>query len=288
VLLANGKTVPISSLKVGDKVKAVNTRTGKAQVKDVQAVLVHYDTDLYDLMVKTARGTEVIDTTSNHLFWDPARHQWVKAASLKHGEHLLTANGTPATADGGHTPADRDGWMWDLTIQQDHDFYVLPGVGGSSSGADIGILVRNCGLNDPSSEISQVSMRARMENGISRFRNVAAYRIGEGENARYLAAASDAKSGLHSEEILNNFIDSTDGLSRDDVTGIYSERMPCTSHTCMDSMSTFKNAQSDISYSLSPDLDSQAMRQNASKIGSAMGEYQGPAAGLPRAEWITP
>ncbi len=71
----------------------------------MQAVLVHYDTDLYDLMVKTARGTEVINTTSNHLFWDPARHQWVKAASLKRGEHLLTANGTPAVANGGHTPA---------------------------------------------------------------------------------------------------------------------------------------------------------------------------------------
>ena len=72
VLLASGKTVPISRLKVGDKVKAVDTKTGKAQVKTVQAVLVHYDTDLYDLTVKTARGTEAIDTTSNHLFWDPA------------------------------------------------------------------------------------------------------------------------------------------------------------------------------------------------------------------------
>jgi RHS repeat-associated protein len=126
VLLASGKTVPISGLKVGDKVKAVNTKTGKAQVKTVQAVMVHYDTDLYDLMVKTARGTRVIDTTSNHLFWDPAERKWVKAASLKHGEHLRTANGTPATADGGHVPASHDGWMWDLTIQDDHDFYVLP------------------------------------------------------------------------------------------------------------------------------------------------------------------
>ena len=73
VLLASGKTIPISQLKVGGKVKAVDTKTGKGQVKTVQAVLVHYDTDLYDLTVKTARGTEAIDTTTNHLFWDPAR-----------------------------------------------------------------------------------------------------------------------------------------------------------------------------------------------------------------------
>jgi hypothetical protein len=37
------------------------------------------------------------------------------------GERLLTANGTPAVADGGHAPDSRDGWMWDLTVQDDHD-----------------------------------------------------------------------------------------------------------------------------------------------------------------------
>jgi hypothetical protein len=33
--------------------------------------LVHHDTDLFDLTVKTNGGTEVIHTTANHLFWDP-------------------------------------------------------------------------------------------------------------------------------------------------------------------------------------------------------------------------
>jgi RHS repeat-associated protein len=63
VLLANGKSVAISGLKVGDKVKAVDTKTGKTQVKTVEAVLVHHDTDLYDLTVKSGGKTEVIDTT---------------------------------------------------------------------------------------------------------------------------------------------------------------------------------------------------------------------------------
>jgi hypothetical protein len=44
----------------------------------------------------------------------------------EHGEHLRTANDTPAVPDGGTTPKVRDGWMWDLTIQDDHDFYVPP------------------------------------------------------------------------------------------------------------------------------------------------------------------
>jgi hypothetical protein len=43
------------------------------------------------------------------------------------GEHLLTADGTVAVADGGTTPKVHDGWMWDLTVpgNGDHDFYVL-------------------------------------------------------------------------------------------------------------------------------------------------------------------
>ena len=71
--------------------------------------------------------------TCDQVFWDPARHRWVKGAQFARGERLLTANGTPATADGGHAPATRDGWMWDLAIQQDHDFYVLPTSGSNAA-----------------------------------------------------------------------------------------------------------------------------------------------------------
>ena len=55
VLLASGKAVPISQLKAGDKVLAADTKTGKDQPETVTAVLVHHDTDLYDLTVKTSR-----------------------------------------------------------------------------------------------------------------------------------------------------------------------------------------------------------------------------------------
>jgi hypothetical protein len=60
------------------------------------------------------------------------------AAKLKKGDHLNTANGTVATADGGTTPKDHDGWMWDLTVPgiNDHDFYVAV--------AATAVLVHNC------------------------------------------------------------------------------------------------------------------------------------------------
>ena len=137
VLLASGKAIPISSLKPGDVVLATNTRTGKTSPEKVTAVEVNHDTNLFDLKVKTARGVEVIHTTSNHLFWDPSRNKWVPAAKLRKGEALKAADGSLATADGGTIPAGHDGWMWDLTIpgNSDHDFYV--------QASSIDILVHN-------------------------------------------------------------------------------------------------------------------------------------------------
>ncbi len=126
VLLPGGKTAPISSLKPGDKVVATDTKTGKNQIETVTAVEVHHDTNLYDLTVKTSHGTAVIRTTASHLFWDPAKHAWVKAAALRKGEPLRTPGGATAYADGGSTPKIHDGLMWDLTVpgNNDHDFYV--------------------------------------------------------------------------------------------------------------------------------------------------------------------
>jgi RHS repeat-associated protein len=127
VLLASGKAVPISSLKPGDKVLAADTKTGKDQPETVTAVLLHHDTDLYDLTIRTGGRTEVIHTTSSHLFWDPSPdHGWIPANQLKPGMHLKTPDGQPAVVAGGSVPAVRDGWMWDLTVpgNNDHDFYV--------------------------------------------------------------------------------------------------------------------------------------------------------------------
>jgi hypothetical protein len=125
------KTVPISQLKVGDKVLAADTKTGKDQPETVTAVLVHHDTDLYNLTVKTATGTELIHTTSNHLFGGPGPLSALLGSYEQtiENEHPLTANGSPATVVGGSVPAVHDGWIWDLTVpgNNDHDFYAMAG-----------------------------------------------------------------------------------------------------------------------------------------------------------------
>ena len=127
VITASGQPVPISKLKPGQKIKAANTASGKNETEQVQAVLLNHDTDLYDLTVETSSGPEVIHATSSHPIWDDSTHSWVKAAELQVGDHLHTSSGQSATVIGGSAPKNAVGWMWDLTISNDHDFYVVAG-----------------------------------------------------------------------------------------------------------------------------------------------------------------
>jgi len=140
VLTASGKAVPITSLKIGDQVATANTADGKKTSERVDAVLVHHDTDLYNLTIDTAHGKQIIHTTANHLIWDLTTHTWVAAAKLHHGDHLLTADATTATADTGTTPQNPQGWMWDLTVHTLHAFYVVAG--------DTPVLVHNSSCSD--------------------------------------------------------------------------------------------------------------------------------------------
>ena len=138
VVTASGAKVPISKLKPGEKIKAANTATGKTETEQVQAVLLNHDTDLYDLTVATSNGRAVIHVTFNHPIWDDSTHGWVKAGELHAGDRLHTDTGLPAVVVGGSSPKDTVGWMWDLTISNDHDFYVV-----TSSGT--AVLVHNSG-----------------------------------------------------------------------------------------------------------------------------------------------
>ncbi len=153
VLLASGAAVPISQLVPDDKVLATNVKTGKTQAEPVTAVLVHHDTDLDDLRVITAHGTAVIQTTSSHLFWDPASSKWMKAGALRYGTHLPSPRGASVTALSGSVPADATAWMWDLTITADHDFYIDTIIGS--------VLVHNCDINNPQSKARQGQRRSK-------------------------------------------------------------------------------------------------------------------------------
>jgi RHS repeat-associated protein len=136
VLMADGSTKPISTLKVGDKVRTVDTKTGRARVQTVTAVLVHLDHDLYDLTVRDGGKVEVVHSTASHPIWDQDRRQWVNADHLATGTALRTPDGSAASVARGAPAPVADGYMWDLTVDTDHDFFVR--AAGSA------ILVHNC------------------------------------------------------------------------------------------------------------------------------------------------
>lgn len=124
VVLADGKTIPIDRVKVGDKVRAVDTITGKSVTRPVTAVWINHDTDLMDVIVTGGNGAKsVIHATQHHPFWNITTHSWVNADHLRAGDRLLADNGASVTFAGAViVPGAAD--MWDLTISGVHDFYV--------------------------------------------------------------------------------------------------------------------------------------------------------------------
>jgi RHS repeat-associated protein len=157
VVLASGATVAISQLRPGAQVLATNPQTGKTQSETVQAVMVNRDTDLMDVVVNTAQSQGTIDSTAHHLFWDLTTRKWTEADQLRTGDRLFTPDGQLATVARLVTlPGAED--MWDLTVANDHDFYVVT--------VDTAVLVHNCDLLN-----GTVNANGTLESGanVSRF-----------------------------------------------------------------------------------------------------------------------
>jgi hypothetical protein len=125
VLMADGSHRPISEVGVGDLVAATDPDTGRSVAGLVSKVYRTHDTDLTDVVVADASGgTDVIHTTSRHLFFSDTEHQWVEAARLTPGTALHDAHGaTVAVAEVRTIPGAQD--MYDLTVDGVHTFYVL-------------------------------------------------------------------------------------------------------------------------------------------------------------------
>jgi hypothetical protein len=111
-------------------------KTGKTHAETVKAVIVEHDNDLYDLTVKVGGRTAVIQTTAHHRFWDQTTGRWTHADALASGDQLRTPGHAKVSVVSGQAPADTVGWMWDLTIAHDHDFYI--------DVATTAVLVHNC------------------------------------------------------------------------------------------------------------------------------------------------
>ncbi|AEV88895.1 matrix-binding protein [Actinoplanes sp. SE50] len=136
VLLADGRTEPISEIGIGDRVLATDPITGATRAEPVTALHRNYDTALVDLAVADRAGhRSVVHTTEEHPFWDATTRSWTDAAALKPGDRLRGLAGANARVasvrsfTGGRI-------MHNLTVAELHTYYIL--VGGAP------VLVHNC------------------------------------------------------------------------------------------------------------------------------------------------
>ena len=144
VLMADGSTRPIESLKTGDKVLVTDPESGRTSVQEVVATHINLDLELTDLSLSTAAGTVLVETTAHHPFWSQDRSAWVNAAELRAGERMLTNDGSPVTVSEARNYLGQK-VMYDLTVNQVHTYYVVAG--------NIPVLVHNCDIALGMSEV---------------------------------------------------------------------------------------------------------------------------------------
>ncbi|MEV0842234.1 polymorphic toxin-type HINT domain-containing protein [Actinocatenispora sera] len=156
VLMADGSSQPIDTLKVGDQVTDSKPDGHGTQKHRVDRVIVtHTDHDFVDLTITTttaqsrrlpagvagpvatatSHATATLTTTTHHPFWDVTTHTWTQAASLHPGDTLQTPTGRAQVValhlyTATHT-------TYDLTIGHLHTYYVKAGA--------TPVLVHNCG-----------------------------------------------------------------------------------------------------------------------------------------------
>ncbi|MDA0178749.1 polymorphic toxin-type HINT domain-containing protein [Solirubrobacter phytolaccae] len=119
VLMADGTTRPISEVKVGDSVMALDPRTGERGPRRVTAVWVHDDL-LIDLVV----GGEALATTEDHPFWNVSDQAWQKAADVDAGDLVLSATGERLVVDGLWAETMRRAGAYNLTVDGLHTYFV--------------------------------------------------------------------------------------------------------------------------------------------------------------------
>ena len=120
--IANGATIEIADITVGDIVYTHDPETGMSGAREVLATWPHTDT-----LVEFEVGDSTVTTTEDHEFWNVTDQAWQETQHIDAGDLLLTADGATVEAgtllwDTAHVaPA------FDLTIDEIHTYHVTAG-----------------------------------------------------------------------------------------------------------------------------------------------------------------
>jgi RHS repeat-associated protein len=127
VLMADGTTKPIVSVKIGDSVASTNPSNGKVVDRQVLALHDNVDTEMADVTIAGAKENRaVVHTTQKHPFWDVTTGQWTTADHLRVGDRLKSTGKAVlrVTAIKDFTKSDH---RYNLTVADLHTYYVLAG-----------------------------------------------------------------------------------------------------------------------------------------------------------------
>ncbi|MEU9391927.1 polymorphic toxin-type HINT domain-containing protein [Streptomyces sp. NPDC048324] len=127
VLMADGSTKNIEDVKLGDRVKATDPKTGKTKSRKVTR-LIRTEGDKYfnQLSIATKNGIEKLTATHEHPFWSPSEHDWTPAGALKPGMTLRTDDGSTVIVTG-NRPFTKHARTYNLTVDELHTYYALAG-----------------------------------------------------------------------------------------------------------------------------------------------------------------
>ena len=127
VLMADGRTKPISDVEVGDLVQAVDPEHSQNRTsQSVTNLHLNRDTYLADITVVADGHSAILHTTQNHPFWDHTLGHWVPARELQPGHQLGTPDGSLVAVVAVRSFITAQ-YMYNLTIADVHTYYVVAG-----------------------------------------------------------------------------------------------------------------------------------------------------------------
>ncbi|WP_187283184.1 polymorphic toxin-type HINT domain-containing protein [Streptomyces sp. t39] len=94
VLLADGRRVPIETVRVGDRVAAADPLSGVTGGRQVtRTFTTHDDKEFTRLTVRTPSGTASVTATDTHPFWLDDEGRWADAGDVRAGDLLRSERG---------------------------------------------------------------------------------------------------------------------------------------------------------------------------------------------------
>ncbi|MGW7361844.1 polymorphic toxin-type HINT domain-containing protein [Streptomyces sp. NPDC054841] len=127
VLLADGRSIPIETVRTGDRVRATDPYSGVTATRRVTDTITTYDDKHFTrLTVRTGSGTALLTATDTHPFWVQGQERWVDAGEIRAGDELRDADGAAVTVLAARKFTQRR-TTHDLTVAGIHTYYVFAG-----------------------------------------------------------------------------------------------------------------------------------------------------------------